>query len=100
MDEAGIFVKTVYRKAGKKLGDITTQSFREEHPYLSYFWRINGEGSVEFDHKSGTAITDCYQFILLMLDIIGPDTHQKRRFFTMNNISAHQNHIILRLIHG
>ena len=58
----------------------------------------DGERWVDFERKSGTTTHDTYQFVLRILRSIGRGTPQRRRLFTMDNLLAHKNRIVLGLI--
>ena len=103
-DEAAIFVETANRKIGKmRIG----QRVREEGPYnhtekftltFAISGDVNGERWVDFDWRSGTSINDTYEFILRILESIGPGTPERRRCFTMDNLLSHVNPAVLNLI--
>ena len=103
-DEAAIFVETANRKSGKSVIGVRV---KEEGPYnhsekytltMAISGHRDGERWVDFERKSGTTTHDTYQFVLRILRSIGRGTPQRRRLFTMDNLLAHKNRIVLGLI--
>ena len=104
LDEAGIFVETANRSTGKAFIGVRV---REEGPYNhSEKWTLtmaisgdeDGDRWLDFEKKSGTTVTDCYDFIRRIIEDIGPGTQERRRLFTMDNLLAHKNQIVIQLI--
>ena len=80
---------------------------KEEGPYnhsekytltLAILGDPAGERWVDFEEKAGTTVEDCYNFILAILQSIGRGTRLRRRLFTMDNLLAHKNQIVIQLI--
>jgi len=57
-----------------------------------------GERWLDFERKAGKTVEDCYQFILAILISIGRGTPLRRRMFTMDNLLAHKNRVVIDLI--
>ena len=104
LDEAGIFVETANRSTGKAFIGVRV---REEGPYNhSEKWTLtmaisgdeDGDRWLDFEKKSGTTVTDCYDFIRRIIEDIGPGTQERRRLFTMDNLLAHKNIAVIGLI--
>ena len=106
IDEAGIFVETANRPSGKTYIGLRV---REEGPYnhsekytlsMAIAGDINGDRWVDFDQRAGTTVRNFYDFILRILETIRRGTAQRRRMFTMDNLIAHKNPVILQLIYA
>ena len=57
-----------------------------------------GERWVDFEQKTGTTVLDFYQFVEQIIDSIGDGTPARRRCFTMDNLAAHRNRMVVQLI--
>ena len=97
IDEAGIFLETVARKIGKA---FIGSRVREEGPYghsekytltMAISGDQNGERWVDFARKAGTTAIDFYDYIMTIINDIGPGTAVRRRCFTFDNLTAHHN---------
>ena len=105
IDEAGVFVETANRKSGKAVIGVRV---REEGPYnhsekftltMAISGGLDGRRWLDFERKSGTTVADFYDFILRILTTIGHATPNSRRLFTMDNLLAHKNRVVIALIH-
>lgn len=61
---------------------------------------IQGERWLEMWNHGGTTVERFVAFIRRILHDIGPGTHQRRRVFTMDNLTAHRNMLVSQLIHA
>ena len=79
-NDSAIFVETANCKAGKApIGTRVRQSGPYNHTEkftltLAISGDAYGKGWADFEWKSGTTVDDCYNFILRILESIGPGT--------------------------
>ena len=59
---------------------------------------LEGERWVDFEKRGGASAYDFLQFILRILDDIGPGTSARRRCFTMDNLVTHKHPAVLYAI--
>ena len=104
VDEAGIFLKIANRKYGKvSVGSRVRMGGQYGHS-LKYTMTIvisgseHGERWMDFEQKAGTDIASFYDFIVPILDDIGPGTPQRGRYFTMDNLLAHKHPVVVQAI--
>ena len=60
---------------------------------------ITDDRLVDFDGRAGTTVRNFYDLVLRILQTIGRGTAQRRRQFTMHNLIAHKNPVILQMIY-
>ena len=111
IDEAGIFLETADRSAGKAYVGVRVSS---GGPYSktekwNLIMGISGEeGTAEQPSRrwrmlwlqGGTTTQKVMQFVSMILNDIGVGTPQRRYTFTMDNLSAHHNVGVAALIYG
>ena len=77
---------------------------REEEPFnysdkytftLAILGDVGVERWINFEQKIDTGVSGCYDFILVMLVIIVPGTHQRRRLFTMADLLVYNNRAVI-----
>ena len=106
LDECGIFVQTADRKIGKAYIGLRV---KQGGPYeKGEKWNLlmgisgdpNGERWRKVWLEGGTTNDKMIEFIREILDTIGPGTPQRRRCFTMDNLTSHHNRQIAAMIHA
>ncbi|KAL7527657.1 hypothetical protein ACHAXR_002064 [Thalassiosira sp. AJA248-18] len=110
IDEAAVFAESANRGAGKS--HISTRC-RDDGLY-GHSQKTNVLLAISGDHATaqqdaerwldmwedgGTTIQKFVDFILRILHDIGPGTPQRRRCFTMDNLSSHRCQLVLQIIH-
>ena len=109
IDEAAFFVESANRGKGKSHLSVRC---RDDGSYghsqkTNLLACISGEHPganndafrmVEMWESGGTTATRFINFIQRILDRIGPGTPQRRRCFTMDNLTSHQNLLVLHMI--
>eukprot|EP00567_Pseudictyota_dubia_P014059 CAMPEP_0197436338 /NCGR_PEP_ID=MMETSP1175-20131217/3810_1 /TAXON_ID=1003142 /ORGANISM="Triceratium dubium, Strain CCMP147" /LENGTH=382 /DNA_ID=CAMNT_0042965605 /DNA_START=300 /DNA_END=1448 /DNA_ORIENTATION=- len=109
LDECGVFLESANRNFGKA---AFCRRVREVGPYghsqkLNIMMAISGESGnpsasrwIEMWNSGGTTITRMVAFIQKILQDIGPGMPGHRRVFTMDNLAAHSNNLVVQLIHA
>ena len=98
------FMETANQRNGKVYIGVRV---REEGPYnhsekstltLSISGGIDGELRVDLEQNTGITVSDCYNFINMILVSIGCGTPRRRMLFTMDNLLAHKNRAVIGLV--
>ena len=111
LDECGLFVETANRKHGKSYVGLRV---REPGPYSkSEKWNllmaICGEDGVQGSPsrrwtklwlEGGTTVDRMMEFVLEILEDLGPATADNWYCFTMDNLNSHRNVGLIALIHA